>query len=68
MKCGDVGVGSGSRWRGWLGDASCGWYCGSSWGPWVSRNGVNLGDDVTSFLYPDIAGGVESRGECWEVA
>ena len=30
--------------------------------------GGKLGDDVTSFLYLDIAGGMESRGECWEVA
>ena len=38
------------------------------WGRGCAGLGGNLGDDVTSFLYLDIAGGMESRGECWEVA
>lgn len=45
-----------------IGDMVPGWGCG------VSRNGGKLGDDVTSFLYLDTCCGMESRGECWEVA
>lgn len=66
MKC-EMRKSGASRWRGLAGRCFLQlvtWFLAGD----VGEQEWKLGDDVTSFLYLDIASGMESRGECWEVA